>query len=352
MSFIPDDCHNIVMDCPATGVSPWNPKWISRAIPLDDLKRFRDAGATVALEFAPWHLMEREPGQVDWSLTDEQVTRCRAAGMRVLLMGPSSVPTHLPDEFYVWDIDGRPMRTNDQRNSQQTWGCLSPWNADAMDCYLGFVRALQARYRADDVQVIQCFSQEGESILPPAIPCIYDPAAIASYRDHVGNPRALPNFGARTTFEWMYSTLAQALVGLHAVYADTQWHECWSALHPVYYGPAWGASGVVDIPGLWSVILRAVNPDAAFHIAFDFFPRHRFAEEFPPLLSALSEMAVQVIAGSDWPAGLRPNTPKAIAMGLRGLLTAPLHPFSLRDTVEPGAADAFRESAELFARRP
>jgi hypothetical protein len=355
VTFIPDDCFNIIMDVPPTGPSPWKPEWVSRGLAAGDLRRYADAGATVALEFAQWHLAEPAPGVYDWAVIDDEVGRCRAAGMRVLLMGPTTVPLWAPDEWYVWDSDGRPMRDHDKRNWLQTWGCFSPWNAEAMAYYAGFIRAMQARYQArysrpNDVLVINSFSQEGEALLPPAIPCIYDPAALASYRDFMGNSRARPMFGSRSVAMWLMKTLPRAVTDLQLVYCCEPWREVWMALHPVYYGPAWGGSGVIDIPLAWRHVLREVQPRAAFHIAFDFFPRHRRDDEFGELLPALSEMGVGLVAGSDWPAGLRANTPAAVRLGMRALLTAPLHPYGMRTEPEPWVPDALRESAEVFRR--
>jgi hypothetical protein len=268
-----------------------------------------------------------------------------------MLMGPDDVPQWCPDDWYVWDYARRPMKAVDRRNVSQTYGCLSPWNADAMAYRLDFTHRLCDHYSADDVLVISGLSREGETLLPPAFPCTYDPAAVASYRGYTGDAHAIPNVYRPEGQAWLADTLTPIVVENQRIICEANpWRECWLAFHPVFTQPRWQASGVTDITQAWRVVLREVRPRAAGHIIFSYFD-NGFDAYAPTLVRELQALGVGVVTGSEWCEGLVKNTPAAVRLNLRALLTAPIHAYTMRECVEPWMVDAVRDSRAAWMAR-
>jgi len=346
MSFLHDDEYNIIMDIPATGPNPNAPDQIARAIPLDDLKRLRDAGAQTVLEFVSWRRVEPQAGVYDWSFSDEQVSRCMAAGMKVLIMAPNDVPAYFPDDWYVKACDGTVMRERHSANLVQSWSCLSPWNVDAQLRQNDFIERLCERYNGNDSLCIFSHSQEGESLLPPAAYAMFDDHAIASYRKYAGDKMALPNPKAFATQRWLYESLLPVVVTQQTIYCRMHpAHECWLSLHPVY--TSWPGSGVHDIYSYFAEVMDMIQPRTLNWLIFSWFSSD-FQQRFGAMAQAIRRMGVNIITGSEWSQGLIDNTPKAIQSGFRALLTAPLHPYLAKEAVEPWEFDAFRASHQQF----
>lgn len=339
MRFIKPDETNIVMDNPDTGVNKWKPEFTSVPLKLDELKALRDTGVQTVLEFSPSASVDE--GVYNWGVTDEAVERCRKAGLKVLLMGPTTVPQWCPDDWYVRLADGTVMKDHDPRNPVQTWGCLSPWNSEARGWLREYVREFIMRYSAPDVLCINSFSQEGESMLPPAGACLYDTAALQEYRYFMNDPTAVPNAASGITQRWMFETLRSWVVTLQEMYvAGHPSREAFMSLHPVYWG--WPASGAYDIAGYMRAILDEVRPDRLTHIVFCYFDNkfdfmYRFVQE-------MMDLGIDYIVGSEWPEGLLTHSNEAARLGIKALLTCPTHPYKQRYTVEPWMLDAFRTS--------
>ena len=212
-----------------------------------------------------------------------------------------------------------------------SWGCLSPWNQEAMGYQLAWARMAAMRYNSDDVQVVSHLSQEGETMLPPAVHCVYDPAAVKSYRAYVGDKTAVPFGWPYHTMRWMHESLATILIEHALVTISHPSRECWVSLHPVYHG--WPASGVTDVIDMIRAVKMCVRPTVLRWMVFSYFQPN-----FEPFISGQVRLAIdagaEVWTGSEWPEGLAPNTPRAIAAGIYGLLTAPKHPFLERDVIE------------------
>lgn len=347
MKFISDDCTNIVMDQPNTGRDETWPEFDSRSIPLDGLKRLSDVGADIVLELVPWHRIESQRGIYDWSLPDEMVERCNRAGMKALLMMTNSVPQWCPDDWYVWDRHGKPIKWHDERELRQTWGCLSPWNAEAMEYEREYIRLCCARYNGDDAMCISAFTQDGEALLPPGLDCIYDPAAQASWRAFAGD-HIYPHPKTPLTQVWMRDALTRELLAQQTIYMDMHpSRELVLQLHPVYTG--WPASGVGDVFCYVDEVLK-LKPSKLHHIVFQAFTPAFQAQGMPSFVSKLTERGISVFTGSEWPDGLAANTPRAIQQGIRGFVTAPLHPYLKRSRIDEWVYDAFAQSREMFLR--
>lgn len=353
MSFLSPDEYNIIMDHPATGMNLLMPQFTSRSIPLDDLKRFRDVGVRTVLEFAP--NCETKRGTFDWSLPDEMVARCRKAGLKVLLMGPTTVPQWCPDSWYVWAADNTVMRDHDPRNYIQTWGCLSPWNRDAQAYQRAYIARFVSRYNSDDVLCLQSHSQEGESILPPATACIYDPSALAAWRKFTGSHNASPDAMQKETQQWMFESCARVVIDLQRIYATHPSRTISMQLHPCYLERQWNGSGVHDVESYLKVVKEVIKPDVFLWFLFAWFSQNTdgslvFGRHAPFVGRVTHELGMSVVTGSEWPEGIAINTPRSLHAGFRALLTAPLHPYLHRDTIEPWVLDAVAQSRREFTQ--
>jgi hypothetical protein len=347
MSFISPSEFNILMDSPDIGEIPTLPQFTSKAMHVDDLKRFRDCGVQTVLQFLHWDRIETKMGVRDWALGDEIVTRCRAAGLKVLLMLPTTTLTCAPDEWYVWDEFGHVYRKPIYQGARQTWGCLSPWNPEARAYLLDFVLECCNRYNTYDVMCINAQSQEGEALMPPGTPCIYDPMAVASFKRYAGKD-AEPNINNPQCSRWLRETLTDLLIDELRIYHPSG-GDVFTSMHPIYTDVLWKASGNMDITCYLDAIRAELMPTTHYHIVFAWFGKHGF-ERFRPWMEREQAKGVQFITGSEWPEGLAENTPKAIAQDIRALLTAPCHPYLHRTRAEEWMYEAFKDSRRQFAR--
>lgn len=342
-----DGITNLLMDIPDIGerLGYWH-----RALSADECKRLAGAGAGASLVPLLWDRTEPARGQFDWSLPDAAIANCRAAGLRVVLVGPGSVPAWCPDEWYVWDTFGRPLKGVDPRNRVTVWGCLSPWNEEAQSYQDEFIARLCARYDAGDVLVVQSHSRDGESVLPPGAAAFYDPCALRSYRTFAGDADVRPDPALALTQDWLRHSLGELLVRQAKLYVESSpFREYWTFLHPYYNGRDWPNSGNVDIVGYMRRVEEVIHPDgmnALLYTVFDNGHDHFVFDH----IRRLQDIGLGVWAGSEWPEGLRRNTPRAVSLGLAGLLTAPLHPYLRRTGIEPWVYDELRRSRAMLAK--
>lgn len=354
--FLRADEWNIVMDMPEYGVvadghSPTG-LLISKALKVDELKRLRDVGAQTALEFVSWDRIETKRGRYDWSLPDEMVTRCRAAGMKAILMTPNQLPQWMPDDWWCWTRQGKAMRTVSAEDHVRIVPCLSPWNDDAQEYQNVFIRMVCARYSADDVLCVQSQTQDGEFLLPPGEAGLYDPAALDSYAAYTGRRGAQPDAATAETQRWMYATLRERVIEQQEIYcaAHPSRSVCMQ-LHPEYTSDRWQASGNMDIVEYWGAIERVIQPDNPMHIFFTCFYPGMEERVLDYARRMQTRYGVDVITGSEWPEGLRTNTAKALRYGWRALLTAPIHPFCARYELEGWMVEAFRDSYRMWEKQ-
>jgi hypothetical protein len=263
----------------------------------------------------------------------------------VLLVGPSSVPQWCPDDWYVWTAEGKPLKDVDPRNRVTVWGCLSPWNAEAQACQDDFITRMCARYNAPDVLCIGSHSRDGEAALPPGVAALYDPHALVSYRAYAGG-QARPDPSRPETQAWMHQSVRAVLLRQARIYCEASpYRELWYQMHPYY--SFWPNSGNGLVTDYLEAVRAQVKPDHMTHLLYTVFDNGHdpFIFEFIKDLHALN---IDVLAGSEWPDGLSRNTPRAIRAGLRGLLTAPLHPYLRRKAIEPWVYEALAGSRAAF----
>jgi hypothetical protein len=350
MSFIPNNCHNLIMDLAD------DPRHVAGYLPQhslsqDDLMRLSDAGMTVALEFVQWDRYSLSEAEYDFHTLDATLERVRKAGMKCLLLGPNTVPQWCPDSWYVQTQDGTPLKqvdTSSRYNSATRWGCLSPWNDEAQSYQNGFITAFCHKYNASDVLCIQSHSRDGESLLPPGVAAFYDPAAVASFREYIGtqSEAALPDPMHYATQLWLRDSLSQVLLTQQHIYCESSPHrEIFLQAHPYY--AAWPNSGQAYLLDYYKLIQSDVRPDTFNMLAFTAFDNGHDAYLWP-FVSQLQSMGINVYTGSEWAEGLNRNTPRAIEKGIRGLVTCPIHPFNGHTRVEEWMIGALAQSRQTF----
>lgn len=314
-------------------------------ISLYDLKRLRDAGVQTALEFVNWATIEPERGRYDWRIPDQIVMRLRAAGLKGMLLLPRALPKWTPDDWLAKSKDGNVSRYLD------VFHCISPWNLEAQEYLNGFIRIACRRYKAPDMLCIQSQMFEGETLLPTVHAALFDSAALKSHADFVGDPTVEPDPANELTRKWMFESLKRVVLTQQRIYCEAHPSRTVSMqLHPLNSQfPACGNFGIMEY---WQAIQEEIRPNQKLHILFTYFVPEWCAGNVEPFLAKCQDAGIRVIAGSEWPAGLNTNTPRALADGLSGLLTAPQHPYLGLKKVEDSAVEAFRNSRRMFNNRP
>ena len=348
MPFLTADNTNILMDLNEIGECPPVPGWApmeQHALKVEDMRRFKDAGATVALEFLPWSKVNPGADVWDWAYADEMIDRCHNAGLKVLFMGPCDVPQWMPDDWYVWLGDGTPLRKPDARNPMHTYGLLSPWNPDSANAQLEFITRMCERYNSNEVLCIYGNSNCGESMLPEASPALYDPAAIKSFQALVHKNDVRPNVYDLETQYWMCSSMREWMLGQQQIFLTHPSRELFLSLAPYYQ--LFSASANANVAGYIDAIVNRLHPAQMSYISFTYF---QITYELPycQWFKHMSTLyGVKFVVGSEWLSGAVENAPKARDQGLR-LLTGIIHPFTHHYTVEDDMVEQMRQSHAIM----
>lgn len=337
MSFLRRDEAIVIMDvCPVGGMT-------TRAhIAEEDLCRLRDCGVQTVLEYVAWNAIEKEMGVREWGHLDEYIERARRAGMKVILSTPHFVPGCLPDEFYPWGRNGKPMNGNSTIHSQAV---LSIFNDEALDYEMGFIREIRERYEAEDVFLFCAQQVEGETVYQNNW-AYGDPSAQARWKREDGRPVCdYPMID-----EWLARRYEEVLVRLQGAFlAGSQHGEIWTALHPLLseeIRPECRGNGCRWIERYFGAYRREWPGVEMTWLQYTFWPHE---EGYRKTVGEVRRrFGMNLVTGAEWIEGLRANTGRAIEEGLSALLVGLLHPFTRHEKVEEWMLEIVRESQKQF----
>ena len=365
MSFVDSDEYIIVLDNPIGGLS------------IDDLKRLREIGIKTCWASGPWYLLEPRRGEYQWRLGDFIVERMAAAGMKLLFMAPSVGPTFAPDDWYLRTHDGHIWRAYyDGYRDGWPYSELSPWCAEAMAYERQFQRTLLERYGGEAVQLIPGTVHGGEAILPGMVESWFDRHALDSFRTYAESafagdlvyfnkanhtlyerwedvqPALFPNRAAMerhpTTTDWLHDTLLPVMLDRYAAYAEQPAPETWVCLpqrdtefaERVETGPRTGNWMAAEIYRTFPDKLNAT-------LQVMLFEAYR-TDGTQGIFEYVRGYEDVTWVGSQFIQGLLRHTSSAIAQGLRGFLTGPLHPDSGCNKLTPEMVNAMSWSIEQW----
>lgn len=356
MSFIDSDEYIIVLDSPVG------------ALTIDNLKQLREVGIKTCWASVPWYLLEPRRGDYQWRITDFIVERMMQAGMKLLFMVPSVGPTFAPEDWYLRTHDGHIWRAfYDGYRDGWPYSELSPWCAEAMAYERDFQRTVRDRYAGDTVQLVVGTVHGGEAVLPGMVESWFDRHALDSFRaysqqvfngdlgyfnkaNHANHeawddvrPAMFPNRAEMerhpTTVDWLHDTLMPVMRDRHAVYAEQSARETWMCLpqRDTEFAEAFetGPRSCNWLVGeMYQTFPKALN--ATLHVMlFEAFRVNGTQSIFDYVRGYEGVTWV----GSQFVQGLQRHTYSAIAQGLRGFMTGPVHPDSGAGKFEPWMLD-------------
>jgi hypothetical protein len=331
MSFLRPDEYIILMDHPS--LSP------------DDLLRIREAGVRTLYAYVSWQQTERQPGVYDWSAADAWLERAGRADMQVLLRCYEQAPTFFPADWYLRTADGVLWRDLPGWGDSERHTLLSPWCQEAMAAEQAFMRECRARYAGERVLCYAGTTHSGEVLLPGMVACWYDSHARTDFHEFMGSDRAvpadLPTYAAMRaqpqTVLWLSGSLT-AYVGRQ----QANFPEIWLALVERATRPVEDFGGARSGNWLRRELCEQLPGELGKPLNILLFEIYR-AEGLQGALDSLAGYEERTWVGSQFCEGLRANTADAIARGLRGFITAPVHDYR-PGRLEPWMLDTLRWS--------
>ena len=314
MSFIAADEFIILMD--------------SSLLRPDDLRRLRDAGVRTMYAYLSWAGIERTPGAYDWAPVETQIARAQQADMKLLLRCYEQAPAFFPADWYLATQEGQVWREWAGWGGPQRHTILSPWCAEAQAAELAFMRRCQELFGSDRVQLYAGVAHDGEVLLPGMVSSYYDPHAQASFEHYTGGPGLPADLAtyaemtpATQTVTWLARSLAPYVAAQQAVFP-----EIWLSLVE-RDGPFAETFESGPRSGNWlaPLLYRDLPQRLGKPLNTLLFEVYRAGGTQGALRNVLGGLEGCTWVGSQFCEGLRANTDAAIAEGLRGFITAPVH---------------------------
>ena len=177
----------------------------------------------------------------------------------------------------------------------------------------------------------------------PLCPCFYGNHAIKSYQDKYGTAE-VPADNPQTT-EWYKESILNTVIEHQDIFLENNKHrDIWGAYHKRIMSK-WGGNAFID--DLYRKYREKYQDTVNINvIQFTYIPHgHSY---YSQIKNDIDKFGLNVWGGSEYCEGLPTAVPIAKQFGLRGLLTAPIHPFVKHRTIEPWMEDNFRNAiAEL-----
>ena len=308
MKSILDGEKLIVMDVPSEeSTSPGHvgEEFASRAMTINEAKMVADAGVKTVTYFAQWHRMEKVPGQMDWSITDQILYRNRQAGLKTLFLVYSSAAEYFPPDYYQQAEDGKGGVWVANNVKATAWSMLSPWNKDAQYESKKFITNFIKHYTAPDVEFGWTLCKEGETVIMPECSAWQDPHAIASRN----NQELLP---------WLKETLVDYWKTNQDLFPVK-----WMFLHRAF---TWKACNFID------EMAASLAGHDIYNLQWTYWPHRMLIDTVD---ADTRKYGFHSYAGAEWCEGLATNGPKVKQHPLDGLIVGPIHPVSGRKGIEP-----------------
>ena len=302
-----------------------------RPMALDDLKKCREVGIETAFQFIWWNKIETAPGVYDWTMVEEAINRVMSADMKLILFLYEMPPQFYPDDWYLIQDSGHRITH------------LSLWNPEAQAKEHEFIKMFCERYVSDKIHIANSLQRDGETMLP-IVPCVRGSHAIKSYQERYGTSEITgdnPN-----TLEWLKESVLNTLIEHQNIFLSYNHHrDIWGAYHKKIHSKWCGTSFIDSLYQKYrEVYTDTVNINV---IQFTYIPHgHSFYSE---IKRDIEKFGLNVWGGSEYCEGLPSASPIAKEFKLRGLVTAPIHPFVPHRTIEPWMIENFKNAINLLS---
>lgn len=295
----------------------------------DELKALFDAGIhTAQLCYVYWHEIEKEEGQYDWSRTDERIETLNRIGYKVMPMCYTEPAQYFSDDYYI----------NDGTNYLR--GVLSPWNKNAQQASLNFMKIMTDRYNSSTCMVINGCLVMGETPFSHGRNW-YDPEAIKSFQNRWATTD-MPVMNENRTETWMKETIVAMKLAENKVLAENQWNEIWSMIHPeIAMQAGLYGNGCNFIDDIYTAYKTEIPNVQINQIWYTFVQHTRQYETYTRLINQYN---MNAFGGAEYCEGLEENGPKALRLGFKGLIIHPLHPFTNHETLQPWMIEKIKKS--------
>lgn len=351
MGFLKSDESIVLMDlCPSMGAD-------ARHLNDVELDMLYKVGCRTLLEYVCWWTIEQDMGSRVWNHLDEYIHRAREHGFKVILSTPHFVPGCFPKEWYPWDRAGNAYKSPAADGTFK--GVLSLFSVEAMQYEVQFIRAVKARYEAEDV-LLYCSQQvEGETIYANGW-AYGDPGAQSGWQTFSNGELGPMEFSNSAFTEWLQRTYILQLLDFNRQILDAGGddlegpvhNEIWTAIHPLLSAKL---RANVDLLGngcdWYSNILgsyRNYFPDTVITwLQYTYFPH---GDGYRALVrdESVGRRIQHVIGGAEWVQGLRYSAPGLLQWGLQALLLGIIHPFSGHKEVTSDMAAEVKWAIDLI----
>ena len=300
VKFIRDDEYILLMEDAPGGVYE-----------LDDLKRLRDAGIQTVIRYPFWKDIEVSLGNYQWRRVDDQIEMTRQAGMKCMFALYEFSPHFFPIDWYLKFPDGSLYQGGFYSH------VISPWSERGWAYHLGFIEKFCDRVCADDVLTFRATVHGSEVMMPEYAPYRQDGDLLK-------------------TFERM-------IVEEQRIFSRYN-EELWTCFHHAFDSLSY--SGTAYAAYLRNLLLDEFPTRNHYCISYTQFRDDVVGED--KNLEDMNLYRLKMFAGSEYAEGLIANTDKAVLQGFRGMISAPLHFYTGKKSLEPWMVDAVVESIKKW----
>jgi len=325
MPFLRDDEYLLFMDHPTDG---------GLLLPIDDVKRLRDAGMRTAYFGVSWDLYMPD-GKADLAYFYDYLERMHKVDMKCLVSLWHQETMRAPSSWNAKGVNGKPIM-----------GTLSPWNAEAQAANRDILRRIVMTLTSDTVQFVMGQHQGNERVLHN-YPAYYDDCALADWRqEHSGEPDHTTPAGKA----WLKASYLRLMTDLMEIFVNTRHREVWFSLSrrkaQMTNISCHGCEWIDDYLAAW----KAMNPSSINHISFNYFPYGK--EYWNMLIASNAQTGVNEIVGAEYCEGLQSgNGLLAAKQGLRGMIIGPCHALTRHRRIETWMVDEIRKNNKFFEAR-
>ena len=337
--FLGPDEHLIVMNLPTGLPTQFG---VTSSLTEEELTKLRDVGIRVILNYDFWRLTEAD----GYAYLDDTIGIQQRLGLRRILASYIAPPQDLPEQYYSKYQDGSPGRSMGGDKA------LSLWNLEALNAILERYEELIARYGGPDVLVIHSGTDTGE-IAMPNLPAFYDDAALISHGLEVGG---VPDITKERTQTWVRRSVLEHFLTVDELLL-TQHNEIWQALHPWldWARKPRGANGNFaqeDIlraeASLWPNAARTLLQYTYFH----HYKRLRNNIPYKKLIAMWQKQYnLRIIVEANYCKGLEVTTPESISRGFAGQIVGVVHPWAGGGRMGPSELEAVAKSVRRWNER-
>jgi hypothetical protein len=298
-------------------------------LPAEDIKLLVDAGIKTAMMFnVDWGVIEPEKGKRDYSYFRDRVNLLHECGMKVMVQCFTFLPKWVPDSWKIRNQAGAYL------------DMISPWNDEAMDYVLAFIRDMVCEFESNDTMAVNSWLTDGETLFPNEV-CIYDDCAQQKFQALYGR---LPNNPLDLEERmFLFEGQLELMQKIQGLLRNNRYNDVWLALHPALAG--YIGNGCEFI----SEILQSLEDKyPCVHINHLYCTWTQWDGIYPLMNIWKERHDERVFGGAEYAEGVVNQTYKAIEHKIRGLLIGPCHPYTGHTRVEPWMLNNIKEACRIW----